>query len=187
MESVDGQYFVLQPGSSVATSLSGGESVEKKVFIMEIMGDQYRTVPIPLQTVRPFIIQEVKLSDDLDNSLDATPQQVEEYLTEKIQQLLSSVKKDPRYRNPDRPSLPLLRLRVDHTGFPRISNINKFGQKFVGKVANPEELLLFAQQKKVSSRGKGGAAGEGGMSKEEEEKQVDSFLRADRDKPPPHS
>jgi len=49
--------------------------------------------------------------------------------------------------------LPLIRVRVDHTGFPRITNINKFGQKFVGKVANPEELLLFSKQKAQSTRG----------------------------------
>ena len=49
--------------------------------------------------------------------------------------------------------MPLIRLRVDHTGFPRITNINKFGQKFVGKVANPEELLLFSKQKAQSTRG----------------------------------
>lgn len=150
-ESVEGQYFVLQPGSSVATSLSGGESVEKKVVIMEIMGDQYRTVPITLHTVRPFVIADVKLSDDLD-PIDANPQQIEEYLTDKINEIITSIKRDPRYSNADRPELPLVRLRVDHTGFPRITNINKFGQRFIGKVANPEELLLFSKQKAVATK-----------------------------------
>jgi len=150
---VEGQYFVLQPGSSVATSLSGGEAVEKKVVIMEIMGDQYRTVPVTLHTTRPFVIAEVKLADELD-SLDVTAQQVEDYLAEKITDLIASVKRqskrrhaygaarvflrratdgwlllvpsdDPRYSNADRPDLPLIRLRVDHTGFPRVTNVNK--------------------------------------------------------------
>lgn len=65
---------------------------------------------------------------------------------------------DPRFQNAERPELPLIRLRVDHTGFPRITNINKFGQKFVGKVANPEELLLFSKQKAQSTRGTAGWA-----------------------------
>ena len=87
---------------------------------------------------------------------------------------------DPRYSNSDRPDLPLIRLRVEFTGFPRITNINRFGQKFVGKVANPEDLLLFSKQKKVSTSTKKGGA------KEDDEKQVDTFLsHADRDRPPP--
>ena len=179
VESVEGQYFVLQPGSSVATSLSGGESVEKKVVIMEIKQDQYRTVPVPLHTTRPFIMADVKLADELD-ALDATPQIIEEFLTDKVMQLIANAKRqfrgtsqlcecirfvrstplfvcvcisgDPRYMNPDRPDLPLVRVRVDHTGFPRIVNVNKFGQKFVGKVANPEELLLFSKQKAQATK-----------------------------------
>ena len=92
VESVEGQYFVLQPGSSVATSLSGGEAVEKKVVIMEIMGDQYRTVPIPLHTTRPFLMADVRLADDLD-PLDANPQQIEDYLTEKVTELIDGIKR----------------------------------------------------------------------------------------------
>ena len=31
-------------------------------------------------------------------------------------------------------------------------NVSKFGQKFVGKVANPDDLLLFYKQKVPSTR-----------------------------------
>ena len=181
-ESIDGQYFVLQPGSSVATSLSGGEAVDKKVVIMEIQGDQYRTVPVPLYTTRPFVIADVKLSDELD-PLDASASQVEDFLSEKITELIHKTRLDSKYTNPDRPELPLVRLRVEFTGFPRITNINKFGQKFVGKVANPEDLLLFSKQKKPPTRGtKKGELKDGNG----EEKSVDTFLHAaDSQKPPP--
>ena len=44
---------------------------------------------------------------------------------------------------PDRaPELPLVRLRVDYTGFSTI-NTQRFGQKFVGKVANPNDIVLW--------------------------------------------
>lgn len=36
--------------------------------------------------------------------------------------------------------LPLIRLRVDYTGFSTI-NSQRFGQKFVSKVANPHDVL----------------------------------------------
>lgn len=38
------------------------------------------------------------------------------------------------------PPLPLIRLRVDYTGFSTI-NSQRFGQKFVSKVANPHDVL----------------------------------------------
>ncbi len=54
----------------------------------------------------------------------------------------------------DAPLLPLVRLRVDYTGFSTI-NAQRFGQRFVGKVANPHDLLLFqkapARKPKVRS------------------------------------
>lgn len=54
----------------------------------------------------------------------------------------------------DAPLLPLVRLRVDYTGFSTI-NAQRFGQRFVGRVANPHDLLLFqkapARKPKVRS------------------------------------
>jgi hypothetical protein len=40
--------------------------------------------------------------------------------------------------------LPLIRLRVDYTGFGTV-NSQRFGQKYVGKVANPHDMLLWAK------------------------------------------
>ncbi len=52
-----------------------------------------------------------------------------------------------------RGKLPLVRLRVDYTGFSTI-NVQRFGQKFVGRVANPHDMLLFhkAAARKVKVR-----------------------------------
>ena len=51
----DKSFSLIQPGSSVATALSEGESKKKHVVLFEINGDQYRTVNYPLESVRPFI------------------------------------------------------------------------------------------------------------------------------------
>lgn len=40
------------------------------------------------------------------------------------------------------PMLPLIRLRVDYTGFSTI-NSQRFGQRFVGKVACPQDILTW--------------------------------------------
>ena len=47
-------FSVLQPGSTVATSLSEPESKPKHCFLLELHEDQFRSEPIPLRTVRPF-------------------------------------------------------------------------------------------------------------------------------------
>lgn len=40
--------------------------------------------------------------------------------------------------------LPLIRLRVDYTGYSTI-HAQRFGHRFVGKVANPTDILLFSK------------------------------------------
>ena len=40
--------------------------------------------------------------------------------------------------------LPLIRLRVDYTGYSTIHS-QRFGHRFVGKVANPLDVLLWAK------------------------------------------
>ena len=58
---------------------------------------------------------------------------------------------EPKYANSDRPSLPLIRVRVEHTGFARL-NVSKFGQSFVNRVANPDDLLHFYKQRQPTAR-----------------------------------
>lgn len=41
----------------------------------------------------------------------------------------------------------LVRLKVDHTGYPTLNN-HRFGARFVGQVANPTDILLFHKKKK---------------------------------------
>ena len=52
---------------------------------------------------------------------------------------------------------------MEHTGFARL-NVSKFGQRFVGKVANPDDLLLFYKQKLTAPRGSSRAGAGGGVS-----------------------
>lgn len=58
-------FSILQPGSSVATALSEGESKRKHVVLLEVMGEQWRTVKVALRTVRPFLFESVSLHNPL--------------------------------------------------------------------------------------------------------------------------
>lgn len=49
------KFNIMQPGSSVATALSEGESKKKHIVLLEVNGEQFRTINYPLETVRPFV------------------------------------------------------------------------------------------------------------------------------------
>ncbi|KAF7836778.1 double-strand break repair protein MRE11 [Senna tora] len=141
-------FHISQPGSSVATSLIDGESKPKHVLLLEIKGNQYRPTKIPLMSVRPFEYTEVILKDEPD--IDPNDQNsVLEHLDKVVGKLLE--KSSKKAANRAELKLPLIRIKVDYSGFMTI-NPQRFGQKYVGKVANPQDILIFS---KAAKRAKG--------------------------------
>jgi hypothetical protein len=59
---MDRSFSVLQPGSTVATSLSEPESQPKQCFLLDIAGVSWRVQALPLTTVRPFNFKSVRSS-----------------------------------------------------------------------------------------------------------------------------
>lgn len=114
-------FDVIQPGSSIATSLAEGEAVPKHVCILSITGREYKSQSIRLKSVRPFAIREIKLSEikelktvarKASNRTDVTA-----YLMKVVEQLIDQAKEewleaqDEGVTEKDTP-LPLVRLRV---------------------------------------------------------------------------
>merc|ERR1719502_2175614 len=54
------------------------------------------------------------------------------------------------------PELPLIRLRVEHTNFDSITS-QAFGQQFIERIANPEEILLWFRRKGGETKNDGSA------------------------------
>ncbi|KAJ1273000.1 hypothetical protein BS78_06G246300 [Paspalum vaginatum] len=136
-------FHITQPGSSVATSLIDGEAKPKHVLLLEIKGNQYRPTKIPLKSVRPFEYAEVVLKDEAD--VDPNDQaSVLEHLDKIVRGL---IEKSSQPTASGSPKLPLVRIKVDYTGFSTI-NPQRFGQKYVGKVANPQDILIFSKSAK---------------------------------------
>ncbi|KZV48943.1 Mre11 DNA repair/recombination protein [Dorcoceras hygrometricum] len=119
-------FHITQPGSSVATSLIDGESKPKHVLLLEV---------------------KVVLKDEPD--IDANDQNsILEYLDNVVRNLID--KSSQKAINKAEIKLPLVRVKVDYSGFMTI-NPQRFGQKYVGKVANPQDILIFS---KASRRGR---------------------------------
>ncbi|KAL7528019.1 hypothetical protein ACHAXR_002675, partial [Thalassiosira sp. AJA248-18] len=84
-ESLVGTFRITQPGSSVATSLTAGESRRKHVGLLEIKGQQFRLKPIPLSSVGSFAVGDVSLGEkarEQGGVLDVEDPKVEERMSE---------------------------------------------------------------------------------------------------------
>lgn len=88
-------------GSSVATSLAAGESLEKKVGILEIYKDKFKITPVPLQTVRPFVFQDVVLErpDSENFAMDDPSNQALDYIKARVRTVISRLKAEREGKN----------------------------------------------------------------------------------------
>lgn len=79
-------YYISQPGSSVATSLAAGESLPKHVGILKIQGKAFDMEKVRLKTVRPFIMDDIVVSDvaEIENIQLENKVQVNKYLKTRV-------------------------------------------------------------------------------------------------------
>ncbi|KAI8088978.1 Metallo-dependent phosphatase-like protein [Halteromyces radiatus] len=155
--------LITQPGSSVATSLSEGESLAKHVGLLQINGQDYTLDKIRLTTVRPFQFTTVALNQT-DVPVNDT-KACQKYLQTVVDNLIIRAKEEwmeqqrERQRSNDSQfsqdnttmPLPLIRVRVDYTGGYEIFNPQQFGQQYANRVANPKDMLKFQRTRTTTT------------------------------------
>ncbi|XP_013792884.2 double-strand break repair protein MRE11-like [Limulus polyphemus] len=88
-------FYVCQPGSSVATSLCPGEAVPKCIGMLNIYKKSFKLSKIPLQTVRQFYIEDIVLSETSLNPEDPDiAERVLEYCCERVENLIDKAVSD---------------------------------------------------------------------------------------------
>lgn len=160
-------FHVLQPGSSVATSLIPAESVKKQVAILSVTGKDFTCDPIPLKTVRPLVTKEIVLQQlpqfkKLQN-VKENRQQVTKELVKVVDEMIEEANDEwlegqetpgDQIDEEDRP-LPLIRLKVEYSaaegGNFDVENPQRFSNRFVGKVANVNDVVSFYRKKTAKS------------------------------------
>lgn len=160
----DTGFHVMQPGSSIATSLVSGEAVSKHVAILSITGKDFECETIPLKSVRPFIMREIVLQEEpgmktlarKDNNRTAITGHLDKIVHEMIAEANESWRDnysgdtDEEQRQED-PPLPLIRLRVEYTapegGKYDVENPQRFSNRFVDQVANKSDVVQFHRKK----------------------------------------
>ncbi|RSL60830.1 Double-strand break repair protein mus-23 [Fusarium sp. AF-6] len=157
-------FHVMQPGSSVATSLVPGEAVQKHVAILSVTGKDFKVEKLPLKSVRPFVTRELVLAQDKNfKGLDKKKenrQEVTRKLMEVVEEMIEEANAEWEAIQTDEEALeerplPLIRLKVEYTatdgGQFEIENPQRFSNRFVGKVANTNDVVYF-YRKKTSQR-----------------------------------
>eukprot|EP00929_Paragymnodinium_shiwhaense_P051993 TRINITY_DN2607_c2_g1_i1.p1 TRINITY_DN2607_c2_g1~~TRINITY_DN2607_c2_g1_i1.p1 ORF type:complete len:748 (-),score=155.66 TRINITY_DN2607_c2_g1_i1:343-2586(-) len=160
VESLAGEFYIVQPGSSVATSLTPGETQLKHCCVVEVQpgspnpGDSrhvFRIMKQPLYSMRPMAMKDVSLAETGILRTDNTA--VWNFLSSEVNALIHQALEDGRERQRrllaergatslPMPHHPLVRLRVEHSGFEAVAG-HAFGREFIDKVANPDDILLF--------------------------------------------
>lgn len=155
-------FHVMQPGSSVATSLIPGEAVAKHVAIVSVAGKDFTVEKHRIKTVRPFITKEIVLADDRRfKGIDKKKENKAE-LTRKLMEVVEGLIEEAKAEwlaiqdaeDEDEPvevPLPLVRLKVEYTapegGRYDCENPQRFSNRFVGRVANVNDVIQFWRRK----------------------------------------
>ncbi|XP_066589059.1 double-strand break repair protein MRE11 [Prorops nasuta] len=146
------EYFVCQPGSSVATSCCESESIEKFVGLLEINKLNFRFKKLPLKTVRPLIfdnliLSEHELEEDYTRKLSDC---VCEYIDKHIENELIPKAAEKLTGHPDQPKQPIIRLRIFYSKDEEVFNAIRLSQKYCDEVVNPTEMIIFKKQKDLN-------------------------------------
>ena len=157
-------FHVMQPGSSVATSLMPGEAVPKQVAILSITGRDFKVDTTRLKTVRPFLMKEIILSEEKEakkwtKGTDARTR-LTQYLVKIVEGLIEQANAEWKEQQEQTEAdveeeletpLPLIRLRVEYTtpdgGSYDCENPQRFSNRFVSKVANVNDVVQFYRKK----------------------------------------
>lgn len=169
------KFKVMQPGSSVATSLVPGEAVPKHVAILSITGRDFETENIRLKTVRPFVMEEIVLHEDKEAKRLARKgnnrTQITRILEKKVSEMIDRAKAEwleIQETNEEeveevRIPLPLIRLRVEIStpegGNYDCENPQRFSNRFIGRVANVNDVVQYHRKKKNISSMRTAAGG----------------------------
>ncbi|KAH7346509.1 Metallo-dependent phosphatase-like protein [Rhexocercosporidium sp. MPI-PUGE-AT-0058] len=158
-------FHVMQPGSSVATSLVPGEAVSKHVAILSVTGRDFTVKKHRIKSVRPFIHRELVLADDDRFKRLAKVKDHRSQLTVQLAKVVTELIEEAKeewlsIQDPDDPPeeipLPLVRLRVEYSapdgGKFDCENPQRFSNRFSDSVANRKDVVQFYRKKTASRK-----------------------------------
>jgi len=159
-------FLVMQPGSSIATSLVAAEAVAKHVAILKITGKDMQIDLHRLKTVRPFVTRDIVLAEEPSIRKLAKINDNKTRVTAELQKIVNglideainewrAIQDDPDIIPDEEVPKPLIRLRVEYSapdgGKFDCENPQRFSSRFQDRVANVKDVITFHMKKKTNS------------------------------------
>jgi hypothetical protein len=102
----------------------------------------FKTPKIKLQTVRPFVMEDILVADILKGGQERNQTRaIETYCEARVNSMITEAN-DKLNGDPKQPIFPIIRIRVLHNDETDLFNPMRFTQKFQGKVAN-DDVIMF--------------------------------------------
>mmetsp|Transcript_3378 Transcript_3378/g.6944 ORF Transcript_3378/g.6944 Transcript_3378/m.6944 type:complete len:477 (+) Transcript_3378:1287-2717(+) len=120
---------VIQPGSTVPTSLIAAEAKPKHAILIEAGWERTEIITIPLTTPRQFFFTQLELSE-----ICRTSDEAEAYIRRLLDSFLSEAH-----------GLPLIRIKAEVTGFEHV-RVSQINSEYSDKVANKKVLATWKRR-----------------------------------------
>nr|XP_046914185.1 double-strand break repair protein MRE11-like [Dermatophagoides farinae] len=151
-------FFILQPGSTVATSLCEAEYGDKYYYLMKCYYDDERQKPrfkiesFRCETVRPFVMSTIDVDsllskNDSFKSLHQQQQFLFSFCKDKVQTMLSEARCQSTMINDDGEAKPLIRLRIEYSDKDLLFDRRKLEFHVNKLVANNNDVVRFIRKR----------------------------------------
>jgi double-strand break repair protein MRE11 len=135
------KFHVIQPGSTVQTSLSESEAGDKHCILLRVRGQEWSSIAIKVERARQFVFRRIKAGG-----------------TAAERAVIANLREMVAERRGEK--LPLVRLRVELEGSGDVIVQRRLTEAFRNAVANPGEMLRIKRERR-----KGKVLVEDGLSK----------------------
>lgn len=152
IENSEVNYYLHQPGSTVATSLIADEAKSKHVGIYEITLSEFSFTPVFLKYQRPLLYKHISISEVEESFKNqrVSDDNLHAYLIEKIEDMLDEHRQAMAEAHGIKTDmLPLVRLRFECTK-DTVLQAPKIEMHFKGRVANEGEIIKVLRKRDTS-------------------------------------
>lgn len=151
IENSEVNYYLHQPGSTVATSLIADEAKTKHVGIYEITLSEFSFTPVFLKYQRPLLYKNVTFAEveEAYKNQRVSDENLHSFLIERIEDMIEEHKSGASDSKTE--MLPLVRLRFECPKETVVQN-PKIEMHFKGRVANEGEVLKVLRKRAETSK-----------------------------------
>lgn len=125
------EYYIYQPGSTVATSLTEGEARIKNMLLLEIKNIGFKMTAVPLENTRPILYKQLELNSICNNTRN--PEQI---ITNIFNDMISET------NNIQKLFPPLVRIKIEISDFETFRPFY-LNSKFSEKTANKDVITVW--------------------------------------------